>query len=223
MGLACGGRLAQAVITDPPYGVAYVGGTAEAMTIQNDNLSDADLAALLSAAFDAALCNQELGGAWFTWAPAGPTFGVFARVLAERGLWRQTLIWVKDRLVLGRGDYHYRHEPFFYGWKPGAAHREPPDRTQDSVWECPRPRTNAEHPTMKPVPLIERAIRNSTAGGDLVLDLFGGSGTTLIAAAQTGRVAALVELDPRYADVIRRRWTRWALATGEDPGPGRLD
>src|SRR5207247_1053120 len=105
--------------------------------------------------------------------------------LAARGVgWHlsQNLIWVKDAFTLGRGDYHWRHEPMLYGWKEGAPHQTVEDRTQDTVWECPRPRRSIEHPTMKPVALIERALRNSTRLGDAVLDPFGGSGSTLIAA-----------------------------------------
>jgi DNA modification methylase len=138
------------------------------------------------------------------------------------------LVWVKDRFVLGRQDYHYRHElivegevpddleqpgaPRFdpemilAGWKPGAGHRRPPDRRQDTVWEFARPARSSEHPTMKPVALVDRAIRNSTAPGEIVLDVFAGSGTTLIAAHRAGRVACLVEKDLGYADVICRRW-----------------
>jgi DNA modification methylase len=107
---------------------------------------------------------------------------------------------------MGRGDYHYRHEPIFYGWKPGAAHYFVDDRTQDSVWEIPRPKRSAEHPTMKPVELVARALRNSSRKGELVYEPFGGSGTTLIAAEQTGRVAAVIEKSPQYCDVIVKRW-----------------
>lgn len=107
---------------------------------------------------------------------------------------------------MGRADYHYRHESIFYGWTPGAAHQTPPDRKQDTIWEFPKPRANREHPTMKPVELIIRAINNSSRAKDLVLDPFGGSGSTLIACEQTKRVARLIELDPKYVDVIVKRW-----------------
>ena len=119
------------------------------------------------------------------------------------------LIWRKDSLVLGRGDYHWIHEPILYGWKPGAPHRAVADRTQTTVWDVDRPKRSEEHPTMKPVPLIERALRNSSQAGDTVLDVFGGSGSTLIAAARSGRKALLVELVPKYCDVIRQRWERF--------------
>lgn len=109
---------------------------------------------------------------------------------------------------MGRGDYHYRHEPILYGWVPGAAHYFTDDRTQDTVWEIPRPKRSDEHPTMKPVELFERAIRNSSRAGAIVYDPFTGSGTTLIACENLGRHARLVELDPRYCDVIIDRWER---------------
>ena len=119
-------------------------------------------------------------------------------------------VWVKDALVLGRGDYHSRSEPLLYGWKPGAKHHAVKDRRQDNVWEIPRPRESEHHPTIKPVALVERCLRNSTDEGDVVLDPFLGSGTTLIAAERTGRVCYGIELDPRYVDVAVARWEAFA-------------
>jgi site-specific DNA-methyltransferase (adenine-specific) len=138
----------------------------------------------------------------------------FGVVLRDLGIWRQTLVWVKQQLVMGRSDYHYRHEPIFYGWKPGAAHTAPPGRKSDTIWEFDRPSRSGEHPTMKPVALIEQAITNHTQRNDVVLDLFGGSGSTLIAAHAAGRVARLMELDPKYCDVICKRFQQ---ATGVTP------
>jgi DNA modification methylase len=157
------------------------------------------------------------GAACYVAAPARPLHSIFANVLKELGVWRQTLNWVKDSLVLGRSDYHYRHEPIFYGWKEGAAHYFVDDRTQDTVWEIPRPRRSNEHPTMKPVALVERAITNSSRPGNIVCDPFGGSGTTLIAAEATGRAARLLELSPQYVDVIVKRWE---TATGKQATRG---
>ena len=154
------GETADMVWTDPPYGVAYVGGTSEALTIDNDALQGQALADLLEAAFANAFAVCRPGGAWFVTAPGGPNFVIFGQLLAQFGVWRQTLIWLKDIFVLGRADYHAKHEPMFYGWKPGdtanptpetyepilygwrpgAPHEPPPDRKQDSVWEFPRPR-----------------------------------------------------------------------------------
>jgi site-specific DNA-methyltransferase (adenine-specific) len=200
------GELADMVWTDPPYGVSYVGKTADALTIDNDSLSPDELEAFLRVALGNALASTKPGGAWFVAAPAKPLHQTFGAVLLEFDVWRQSLIWVKDVFVMGRSDYHYRHESLFYGWKPGASHTPPPDRTSDTIWEIPRPKRNAEHPTMKPVALIERAIENHTKRHQLVLDPFGGSGSTLIACHQINRVARLIELDPKYVDVICRRF-----------------
>jgi site-specific DNA-methyltransferase (adenine-specific) len=204
--LLLGGEHADLVWTDPPYGVGYVGKTADRLQIPNDALEGRALQGLLAAAFDSALPHLRPGAAVYVAAPSGALFLDFAVVLAERNLWRQTLVWVKDQFVMGRSDYHYRHESIFYGWVPGGPHRAPPDRTQDTVWEIDRPRRSAEHPTMKPVALIARALENSTLPGQLVVDPFAGSGSTLIAAHGSGRAARLIELDPDYADVICRRF-----------------
>lgn len=218
-------ELADMVWTDPPYGVNVnaVASPKEAKRLRrrvdgkmvaNDDLDDAQLFELLRAAISSSVAKSKPGACWFVAAPGGPKFLQFANALAEVGVWRQTITWVKDQFAMGRSDYHGRHEPIFYGWTPGAAHQPPPDRTQDTVWECPRPKASPEHPTMKPVALIERAILNHTKVGDVILDPFGGSGSTLIAAEMTGRCARLIELDPRYVDVICRRWQE---ATGQLP------
>ena len=116
---------------------------------------------------------------------------------------------------MGRQDYHWQHEPVLYGWKQGAAHRWYSDRKQSTVWKFDRPSRNGEHPTMKPVALIEYPITNSSRGGDIVLDLFGGSGSTLIACEKTGRCARLMEIDPKYVDVIVRRWEEFTGKNAE--------
>lgn len=200
------GRLADMVWTDPPYGVAYVGKTKDALTIENDALDEVGLREFLSSAFTNALTHCREGASWYVAAPAGPLHWTFADLLLKFGVYRAAIIWVKDAFVLGHSDYHYRHEPIFYGWKPGAAHYFIDDRTQDSVWEIPRPKRSTDHPTMKPVELVARALRNSSKRGELVFEPFGGSGTTLIAAEHTGRVAAVIEKSPQYCDVIVRRW-----------------
>lgn len=205
--LLMGKERADAVWTDPPYGVSYTGKTADALTIENDALTPAQLEAFLRVAFTATSDMCRPGAPWYVAAPAGPLFIAFGTPLNDLGIWRQTLAWVKDSFVLGRSDYHYRHEPIFYGWKPGAPRLHPvPDRAQDSVLEFSRPRRSQEHPTMKPVGLISYCLEQSTRPGDLVLDPFGGSGSTIIAAHGTSRVARVVELDPRYVDVICRRY-----------------
>ncbi len=217
------GEKLRMVWTDPPYGVAYVGKTGDALTIDNDALDENALRSFLASVFARCAADTEPGSSWYVAAPPGPLHLHFAAALHELGVWRQSLAWVKQRFVLGRSDYHYRHESIFYGWTPGAAHYFIDDRTQDSVLEFDRPSRSPEHPTMKPVALVQKCIENSSRDGWLVGDPFGGSGTTLIACAQSGRVARLIELAPRYCDVIRRRWTKFARSAGVDPGPGALD
>jgi len=192
--------------TDPPYGVSYVGKTKDALTITNDELSSDGLRQFLRSVLGIAFTSCDVGAAWYVAAPPGPLHLTFGDLLVELRVYRQTLIWVKDQFVMGRSDYHYRHEPVFYGWTPGAAHHPPPDRKQDTVFEIARPKRSEDHPTMKPVELITRHIENSTDPGDLVVDPFAGSGSTLIACHGTNRRAALIELDEKYADVICRRF-----------------
>lgn len=222
------GRQAGMLWTDPPYGVSY--GEKNAMLnrtqgrgsqsdssrietpIDNDSLSADELQDFLRGALSLAWTHTRDGGAWYVAAPGGPLQLHFAIVLAEMKLWRQLLTWAKDGFVLGRSDYHYRHESLFYGWKEGAAHTWNGGRSQDTVLEFPRPRANKEHPTMKPVALIQRCIENSSQPSDLIVDPFGGSGSTLIAAEACGRPAALIELSPSYCDVIVSRWEK---ATGQ--------
>ena len=126
--------------------------------------------------------------------------------------WSSTIIWNKDSLVLSRKDYHTKYEPIWYGWKEGTRLCPLEDRKQSDVWDVARPKKSEEHPTMKPVELVERAINNSSKQGNIVLDLFGGSGTTLIASEQTNRCCRMMELDPKYCDVII---TRWETLTGK--------
>jgi site-specific DNA-methyltransferase (adenine-specific) len=199
-----GGERPATTCSDPPYGVEYVGKTKDALTVRNDGAAGLRqlLTDSLGHAFD--VCLE--GAVWYVAAPAGPQFEDFAAVLSKLGVWRQTLVWVKDSMVLGRSDYHYRHEAIFYGWKPGKAHREPPDRTQTTVWEVPRPKASREHPTMKPVALYARMLKNSTTVGSVVYEPFCGSGTTLIAAEQLGRRCYGIEIDPGYCDVVVARW-----------------
>lgn len=207
---AAGGAKVDLVWTDPPYGVAYVGKTKDALEIENDSLDEAGLDNLLTLSLAEALVNARPGAAVYVASPSGPLQDVFAQVLRRLGIRRQTLAWVKDVFVLGHSDYHYRHETLFYGWKPGKRH-EPPTRDQDSVWEIPRPKRSEEHLTMKPVELVARSLRNSSEPGDLVYDPFCGSGTTIIAAEQLGRLACAVELAPKYVAVILERLSQMGL------------
>lgn len=199
------------VWTDPPYGINYIGKTMAAMRIVNDDLGEDATRRLVADALT--LAPLRPGGAFYLAAPAGPLHLAFLLALRDAGLTvHQTLVWVKDRFVLGRADYHGRHEPILYGWRDGAAHHFVPDRTQDTVWEFDRPSRSTEHPTMKPVALVERAIRNSSLPGQIVYDPFAGSGTTLVAAETAARSARVIEIDPRYAQVVIERWA--ALTRG---------
>ena len=201
------------VFTDPPYGVGYIGGTPAHLTIANDDLGADGTRALVADALR--LARLRPGGAFYVMAPAGPLLLAFLLAIGDAGLaLRQMLTWVKDRFVLGHGDYHYRHEPMLYGWRDGGRHLFRGDRTQDSVWEIPRPARSELHPTMKPVELVERAVRNSSMPGERVLDMFAGSGTTLIAAERAERICLAMELDPRYAQVAIERWGSF---TGQTP------
>ncbi len=206
------GETASCLWTDPPYGVNYTGGTSDALTIANDNPDG--LEGLLRSAFAHAAEVLAPGAPFYIAHPAGPLSLVFGQVATELG-WRlrQTLVWVKDSLVLGHADYHYRHEPILYGYLAGGSGRRGRggkgwfgDDAQTSVFEIPRPKASPDHPTSKPVALITAMLVNSTRPGELVLDLFGGSGSTLVACEQLGRRARLLELDPKCCDVVVRRW-----------------
>lgn len=212
-----GGDKAEMVWTDPPYGVAigdknkFLSAIARSNRAEehlaNDNLDEPALLEMLRAAFANADAHCLAGGAWYVAAPAGPLHVLFGMALKERGIWHQTIQWVKNNATFAPMgvDYHWRAEPIFYGWKPGAPHRYYGGRQQDTVWEIDRPRASPDHPTMKPVGLVQRAVKNSSRPDEIVYDAFGGSGTTLVAAHYTRRRAYLCELEPRYADVILRR------------------
>lgn len=201
------------LVTDPPYNVAYVGGTDDQLTIQNDNMTSDEFRQFLRDVFSAADSVMRAGAAFYIWHADVEVMNV--RGAASDVGWqvRQCLIWNKNSMVLGRQDYQWKHEPCLYGWKSGAAHYWGGDRKQTTVLEFNRPTRNGEHPTMKPVDLIEYQVRNSSKRGQNVLDLFGGSGSTLIACENSGRNSYLMELDPRYVDVIVHRWQQH---TGKD-------
>lgn len=198
--------LVDILVTDPPYNVAYEGKTKEALTIQNDSMGDDQFRQFLRDAFVAADAVMKQGAVFYIWHADSEGFN-FRGACKDAG-WkvRQCLIWAKDVMVMGRQDYHWKHEPCLYGWKEGAGHLWASDRKQTTIIECKRPKRNDIHPTMKPVELMEYQILNNTKGQDVVLDLFGGSGSTLIACEKTGRKARLMELDPKYCDVIVKRW-----------------
>ena len=193
-------------LTDPPYNVAYEGGTKEKLTIQNDSMGDDQFRQFLRDAYVAADAVMKAGAVFYIWHADSEGFNF--RGAAKDAGWtvRQCLIWKKSSLVMGRQDYHWQHEPCLYGWKNGAGHLWASDRKQTTILEFDKPSRNGEHPTMKPVSLFEYQLLNNTKGGDIVLDSFGGSGTTMIAAEKNGRHSRLMELDPKYCDVIIKRW-----------------
>lgn len=197
-------------LTDPPYNVDYQGGTG--LTIQNDNMDEDTFREFLKVSFFNANTVMKEGAVFYIWHADSEGYN-FRGACHDIG-WkvRQCLIWCKNTLVMGRQDYHWKHEPCLYGWKEGASHLWASDRRQTTVLEFDRPSVSKEHPTMKPVGLFDYLIKNNTKKDDVVLDLFAGSGTTIIACEQNGRVAYSMELDPRYVDVIIARWEK---LTGE--------
>jgi len=210
------------IFQDPPYNVDYANTAKDKLRgtnrpILNDNLGDGFQDFLL-AAFKPAL--QRCDGAVYVAMSSSELDTLQAAFRAAGGKWSTFIIWAKNTFTLGRSDYQRQYEPILYGWPEGANRHWCGDRDQGDVWHFNKPRVNDLHPTMKPVELVERAIRNSSRPGDLVLDPFGGSGTTLIAAEKAGRKARLIELDPKYADVIVRRWQDWTgqQATREADG-----
>jgi DNA modification methylase len=204
---------AACVVTDPPYGAEYEGKTRERLRIQNDHATT--ISTLLPAVLERADRHVAQGAAFYVVSPSSSGRGVFIDALAGVG-WgvRQSLVWVKDQMVLGHADYHHQHELVLYGYKPrpgggrlgrgGSGWRG--GTAAVSVFEVPRPRSAVEHPTMKPPELLAQFVRNSSRRGDLVLDPFAGSGSTLVACERLRRRARLVEVDPRYCDVIVRRY-----------------
>ena len=208
------GQLADMVFTDPPYNVDYgntakdkgrakTGGKNAGRTILNDNLGEGfeqflydvcvNMISVCKGALYVCMSSSELHTLQKAFTNAG-------------GKWSTFVIWAKNTFTLGRSDYQRQYEPILYGWKDGTDHYWCGARDQGDVWFVNKPTKNDLHPTMKPVELVERAIRNSSKTQDIVLDCFGGSGTTLIACEKTGRQARLIELDPKYVDVIVKRW-----------------
>jgi site-specific DNA-methyltransferase (adenine-specific) len=238
---ALDGELADCVFTDPPYNVAYQGGTKDKMTIQNDDMGDAEFEKFIMGFYTASIENTKEGGPIYLCHPDKGGH-IFRKLFVDSGwLLKQVLIWVKDSLVLSRSDYNWQHEPILYGWKPGAAHSWYGPFTNTTILELEkrdwaklskdelvefitsgfesstvirekRPRRNDLHPTMKPIALVARMLKNSCIKNDRVLDPFGGSGSSLIACEQLGLRASVIELDPKYCDVII---TRWENLTGQ--------
>jgi site-specific DNA-methyltransferase (adenine-specific) len=207
------GQLVDMWLTDPPYNVAYEGKTKDALKIQNDSMSNDTFRQFLRDANTAADAVMKPGAVFYIWHADSEGYN-FRGACHDVG-WqvRQCLIWKKQTLVMGRQDYHWKHEPCLYGWKGGAGHLWATDRKQTTILEFDRQSRNAEHPTMKPVALFEYQMLNNTKGGDQVLDSFAGSGTTAIACETHGRFARMMELDPKYCDVIITRWQNFTGLT----------
>lgn len=226
------GKKADLLLTDPPYNVAVE--NSDGLTIANDNMSGTAFYEFLKSAFISADAVMKEGAAFYIW--HGESEGLNFRRACEYAGWdiKQCLIWVKNQNTIGRQDYQWRHEPCLYGWKSGGAHFFVKNRKQSTVIDNDieldllsedelrelikdllepstiiredKPLKNGEHPTMKPIPLIKKQVKNSTKKGGAVLDIFGGSGTTLIACEELGRICYMSELDPIYCDVIIKRW-----------------
>lgn len=218
-----GDKRARMVWTDPPYGVSYADkneflnsldkGNRIQEPIAHDHMSEADTEALVRDALALMAAYGLPGAACYVACPAGTPLPHFIAAVAASGFgFRHSLAWVKQQFVLGRCDYHYRHEVILYGWKPDGSHYFVDDHTHSSVFEVDKPHRSEDHPTMKPVKLVAQMVANSSKPADIVADPFLGSGTTLIAAEQLGRVCYGVEIEPRYVDVAVRRWQQ---ATGQ--------
>jgi len=197
------GKKANLVVTDPPYNVNYEGNAGK---IKNDNMTDSAFYDFLLAAFqNMEACMTDDASIYVFHAD---TEGLnFRRAFSEAGFYLSgTCIWKKQSLVLGRSPYQWRHEPVLFGWKKKGKHEWYADRKQTTIWEFDKPKQNADHPTMKPVDLLAYPILNSSMANCIVLDPFGGSGSTLIACEQTDRICFMAELDERFCDVIIRRF-----------------
>ena len=207
-----GGQMADMLLTDPPYNVAYEGKTKDHLTIQNDSMDNDSFRQFLRDAFTSADAVMKQGAVFYIWHADSEGYNFRGACFDIGWKVRQCLIWNKNSMVMGRQDYHWKHEPCLYGWKEGASHLWASDRKQTTVIDYQRPTKAEIHPTMKPVGLFDYQIKNNTKGGDIVLDLFNGSGTTIMACEQNGRVARCMELGPRYVDACVKRWENF---TGE--------
>lgn len=226
------GVLVDMWLTDPPYNVDMTAknrmlakaGKArkdqQSFGIQNDAMGDASFRKFLTSSYMAADSVMRPGAVFYVWHADSEGFNFRGAAFDAGWKVRQCLIWSKSVLAIGRNDYQWKHEPCLYGWKDGAAHLWASDRKQTTVLQFDKPAKSTEHPTMKPVALFEYQMLNNTNAGDLVLDSFGGSGTTLIAAEKNGRDARLMELDPRYCDVIVRRWQEFTGLKAVHAGDG---
>ena len=204
------GQLIDLLLTDPPYNVNYQGGAKQKTkrTIKNDKMKAEEFRAFLTAAFSNAYEYMKNGACFYIWYSSKEHIS-FETALNNAGLKvRQLLVWNKSHFVLSWNDYNCKHETCIYGWKEGAAHKWYSDRKQTTVLNFKKPTKNRLHPTMKPVEMMRYLIGNSTKEGDKVLDLFGGSGSTLIACEELNRICYIMELEPKYCEVIIDRWEK---------------
>ncbi len=210
------GRKADILVTDPPYNIAYEGGSKKREMIENDKMEDSNFREFLKDAYSTADTFMKPGAVFYIW--HADSEGYNFRGAARDVGWnvRQTLIWNKNNSAFGRSDYHWKHEPALYGWKEGSGHLWNADRKQTTVLDFDRPAVSEVHPTMKPVPLIAYCIQNNTKEEDIILDLFGGSGTAIIAAEKTNRIARVSEFDPHYVDVEVARYKKWCEDNGRE-------
>lgn len=207
-----GGEQADMLLTDPPYNVNYEGKTKDKLKIKNDQMGNDNFRQFLTDAFSNADMVMKPGAVFYIWHADSEGYNFRGACFDAGWTVRQCLIWNKNSMVLGRQDYQWKHEPCLYGWKEGAGHLWASDRKQTTVINFDKPTRNDMHPTMKPIPLFDYQIKNNTKGGDVVLDLFGGSGTTIMACEQNGRRGYSMEYDPRYVDVIVDRWEKFTGA-----------
>lgn len=197
---------ADLLLTDPPYNVNYEGCTKDRLKMENDKQSDSAYKDFLIKSLKNAYKHLRPGGVFYLFHADSEGLTVRQASSISGFMPRQCLIWLKNSLVIGRQDYQWKHEPCLFGWKEGAAHKWYGDRKQTTILEFDRPTVNAEHPTMKPVKLFDYLMQNSSAAKERILDIFAGSGTTIIACEQNGRIAYCVEKDRKYCDVIIKRW-----------------
>lgn len=198
-------KTAHLLITDPPYNVDYEG---QAGKIKNDNMSDSVFLNFLSDAFANAAEYLKAGSSFYIWHADSEGYNFRKAVQENLGKIRQCLIWVKNSIVMGRQDYQWQHEPCLYGWTVGDSHLWASDRKQTTVLNFDRPQKSKEHPTMKPIKLFDYLIKNNTRVDDIVLDIFAGSGTSILACEQNGRSCYSMELEPHFCDVIIERWEK---------------
>jgi DNA modification methylase len=212
------GGLADMVFTDPPYNINYEGRTEKKLKIQNDQLGSKFYEFLRDASANMLAVTK---GAIYICMSSSELHTLHQAFIEAGGHWSTFIIWVKNHFTLGWGDYRRQYEPILYGWREGNKHFWCGDRDQGDAWMIKRPAANREHPTMKPVELVERALRNNSKSRDTILDPFGGSGTAIIACQKTGRQARVIELDPRYCDVSVRRWQAFTGGVARLDGSGR--